>query len=320
MPRLVVLDGYTLNPGDNPWTELERLGDVVVYDRTPPELCVERALGADVILTNKALLGAATLNALRAVAKLRGICVTATGVNVVDVAAARALGVPVCNVPAYAARFVAQHTIALLLELCNAVGLHDRAVREGEWSRAPDFSFWKRSLLELDGLALGIVGYGAIGRHVAEIAAALGMSIAAGSAHGGSAQGGVRRMPLERLFAESDVLSLHCPLTPETERLVRWERLRTMKPSALVINTARGGLIDEADLARALNQGLIAGAAVDVLSVEPPPADQPLLGAKNCIVTPHLGWSSLAARRRLLAVSVENTRAILAGRPQNVVG
>ena len=316
MTRLVVLDGATLNPGDNPWTELETLGTLSVYERTPRELVVERARGADVVFTNKTPLDAAALAALPG---LRGICVLATGVNVVDVGAARALGIPVCNVPAYSARFVAQHTIALLLELCNAVGLHDAAVHAGEWSRSADFSFWKRPLLELDGLALGIVGYGAIGQKVAAIGATLGLRVTAASAHGPASISEVPRAPLERLLAESDVVSLHCPLTPDSERLLRWERLCTMKPSALVINTARGGLIDDLDLQRALNQGVIAGAAVDVLSSEPPPADHPLLTAKNCIITPHLGWSSVAARRRLMSITVENARCLLAGRPIHVV-
>lgn len=316
MTRLVVLDGATLNPGDNPWTELEHLGDLTVYDRTPRELVVERSQGADVIFTNKTLIDAAALAALPG---LRGICVTATGVNVVDVVAARSLGLPVCNVPAYSTRFVAQHTIALLLELCNAVGQHDTAVHAGEWSRCPDFSFWKRSLLELDGLALGIVGYGAIGSQVGAIAAALGMRVTAASAQGQGGGGAVTRAPLERLLAESDVISLHCPLTPENERLLRWERLGTMKRSALVINTARGGLVDDLDLRRALDQGVIAGAAVDVLSTEPPPPDHPLLGARNCIITPHLGWSSLASRRRLLDITIQNARALLAGQPIHVV-
>jgi len=316
MTRLVVLDGATLNPGDNPWTGLEELGKLVVYERTPRELVVERARGADIIFTNKTIVDAAALAALRG---LRGICVLATGVNVVDVGAARSLGIPVCNVPAYSAQFVAQHTIALLLELCNAVGLHDAAVRAGEWSAAPDFSFWKKSLLELDGLALGIVGYGAIGSRVAAIASALGMRVSAATAHGPGSHAAVTRVPLERLLAESDVISLHCPLTPQTERLLRWARLCTMKPSALVINTARGGLVDDRDLQRALDQGVIAGAAVDVLSSEPPPPDHPLLSAKNCIITPHLGWSSLAARRRLMSITVDNARALLAGQPIHVV-
>ncbi len=315
MPRLVVLDGATLNPGDNPWTGLEALGTLSVYDRTPRELVVDRARGADLVFTNKTPLDAAALAALPG---LRGICVLATGVNVVDVAAARALGIPVCNVPAYSTRFVAQHTIALLLELCNAVGLHDAAVHAGEWSRAPDFSFWKKPLIELDGLALGIVGYGAIGSQVAQIGAAFGMRVSAAGAAAASTTA-IARLPLERLLAESDVVSLHCPLTPETERLLRWERLCTMKPSALVVNTARGGLIDGLDLQRALNQGVIAGAAVDVLSNEPPPADHPLLSAKNCIITPHLGWTSVAARRRLMSITVDNARSLLAGRPIHVV-
>jgi glycerate dehydrogenase len=315
MATLVVLDGYTLDPGDNPWSGLEALGQLIVHDRTPRELVVERAQGADVIFTNKTVLDA---DSLRALPGLRGICVLATGVNVVDVAAARALGLPVCNVPAYGVSSVAQHTIALLLELCNAVGLHAAAVSAGEWSRAPDFSFWKQPLLELEGRTLGIVGWGAIGQRVGAIARALGMQVSASTSYVG-ASGNVNRLPLDQLLAESDVVSLHCPLDQSTERLVRWERLCSMKRGALLLNTARGGLVDEAELRRALDEGVIGGAALDVLSREPPPADHPLLGAKNCIITPHLGWSSLAARQRLTSVTVANARAILDGRPINVV-
>jgi glycerate dehydrogenase len=318
MVRIVVLDGYTLNPGDNPWGPLEALGELTVYDRSPDELVIERAAGADIVLTNKTRLDRAALAQLPG---LSGICVLATGVNVVDVQAARERGVPVCNVPAYSTASVAQHAIALLLELANAVGVHDRAVHSSEWVRSPDFSFWKQAALELDGQVLGVVGYGAIGQRVAAIARSMGMMVIAASrsATPARATDEVERRPLDALFREADVVSLHCPLTAETERLVRRERLRTMKPSALLINTARGGLIDEADLASALDHGVIAGAALDVLSCEPPAADNPLLRARNCIITPHIAWTSLAARRRLLEVTVENVRALVAGNPIHVV-
>ncbi len=316
MPSLVVLDGFTLNPGDNPWTELAELGKLTVYDRTPREEIALRANDADVVLTNKTPLDAATLATLP---RLRGIAVLATGYNVVDVAAARARGVVVCNVPAYSTKSVAQHTLALLLELANGVGLHDRLVHAGEWSRSPDFSFWRKSTLELDGLLLGLVGYGAIGREVAPLARALGMRVRASESAAPARAEAIERCPLDELFRTSDVVSLHCPLTPETERLVRRERLVTMKPSALLINTGRGGLIDEPDLAAALNEGVIAGAALDVLSSEPPSPDNPLLSAKNCVITPHIAWTSLAARQRLMSITVENVRALLAGRPINVV-
>ncbi len=319
MARIVVLDGYTLNPGDNPWSPLEALGELTVYDRSPEDLVVERAREADVVLTNKTELGRAVLERLP---NLRGIGVLATGFNVVDVVAARERGIPVFNVPAYSTASAAQHTIALLLELSNAVGAHDRAVHQGEWVAAPDFTFWKQAAVELDGQVLGIVGYGAIGRRVAAIAASLGMVVVAAARAGAPAtsdEDGVERRTLEQLFREADVVSLHCPLTPDTERLVRRERLATMKPSALLVNTARGGLVDESDLATALDSGTISGAALDVLSSEPPRADNPLLRAKNCIITPHIAWTSLAARRRLLEVTAENVRALLAGSPIHVV-
>jgi glycerate dehydrogenase len=319
MTRIVVLDGYTLNPGDNPWGPLEAIGELTVYDRSPDDLIVERAEPADIVLTNKTELGRAVLERLP---NLRGIGVLATGFNVVDVVAARELGIPVCNVPAYSTASAAQHTVALLLELTNAVGVHDHAVHQGEWAAAPDFTFWKRAAVELDGQVLGIVGYGAIGQRVAAIAASLGMLVIAAARAGVTARSteeGVERRTLEQLFREADVVSLHCPLTPATERLVRRERLLTMKPSALLVNTARGGLVDEVDLANALDHGVISGAALDVLSSEPPGAVNPLLRAKNCIITPHIAWTSLAARRRLLEVTAENVRALLAGRPINVV-
>lgn len=318
MTKLVVLDGFTVNPGDNPWDPLAALGSLTVYDRTPDELVVERAAGAEIVLTNKTRLNRAALSQLPG---LRGICVLATGVNVVDLDAARERGIVVCNVPSYSTASVAQHTIALLFELTNAVGLHDQAVHAGEWVRSPDFCFWKQPVSELEGQVLGIVGYGAIGRRVAAIAKNFGMFVIAAKSSRSSHEddGTVERRPLDALFREADVLSLHCPLTPETDRLIRWERLTTMKPSALLINTARGGLIDEADLAAALERRVIAGAALDVLSSEPPKPDNPLLKAPNCIITPHIAWTSLAARRRLLEVTVDNVRALLAGRPIHVV-
>jgi glycerate dehydrogenase len=317
MARIVVLDGHTLSPGDLSWEPLERLGELVVFERTPPELIVERALGADVIVTNKTRLVAETLNALPG---LRGIAVLATGFDMVDAAAARARGIPLCNVPAYSTASVAQHTLALLLELVSHVGLHAAATRAGEWSKNTDFSFWKEPIVELDGLSFGIVGLGAIGRRVAVGARALGMRVlATPSRRLPEPPEGVDYRPLDALFAESDVVSLHCPLRAETERLVRRERLERMRPGALLINTARGALIDEPALAAALETGVIAGAALDVLSVEPPPADHPLLKAPRCVITPHQAWTSRAARARLLATTAENVAGILTGQRQNVV-
>lgn len=316
MPRLVVLDAHTLNPGDNPWTELAALGELITFERSTPEQVVERARGADVVLTNKVPLDAKVLGEL---AGLRGICVLATGVNVVDLGAATALGLPVCNIPAYSTKSTAQHTIALLLELTNRVGMHDRAVHEGAWQRSPDFSFTLAPLTELDGLSLGIVGFGAIGRAVAEIARALGMLIrAAGPARAGDPDY-LERVPLDQLFRVSDVLSLHCPLTDATRGLVNAARLATMRPSALLLNAARGPLVHEAELAEALERGVIAGAALDVLGSEPPDAENPLLRAPRCIITPHHAWATLAARRRAMRITVENVRGILSGAPVNVV-
>jgi len=316
-PRLVVLDAFTFNPGDNPWTELAALGELAVFERSEADEIVPRGLGADIVLTNKTPLSAETLAALP---DLRGICVLATGVNVVDVAAATALGISVCNIPAYSTASTAQHTIALLLELTNHVGKHDRAVHEGAWVAAPDFSFTLAPLTELDGLSLGIVGFGAIGRRVGEIARALGMRVrAAGDARRKSDPEWLERQELTQLFRDSDVVSLHCPLSEQTRGLVDARRLASMKPSALFINAGRGLLVNEADLADALERGVIAGAALDVLSTEPPAADNPLLSAPRCIITPHNAWCSLAARRRALQITVENVRGIWQGTPQNLV-
>lgn len=317
MTRIVVLDGYTLNPGDNPWSELSQLGELEVFDRSPNDAVVARARGADVVLTNKTPLTAATLAALPG---LRGICVLATGVNVVDVVAAASRGISVCNVPAYSTASTAQHTIALLLELVSHVGLHDRAVHAGAWVASPDFSFTLAPPTELEGLRLGIIGFGAIGRRVAEIARSLGMWIlAAGDERRPSDPEWLTRCPLPELLPSADIVSLHCPLTEATRELIDAVRLSSMKPSALLINAGRGGLVHERDLADALERGVIAGAAVDVLSTEPPKPDNPLLRAPRCIVTPHIAWTSLAARRRAMQVSVENVRRILKGSPQNLV-
>jgi glycerate dehydrogenase len=316
--RIVVLDGYTLNPGDNPWDGLARLGDLAVHDRTPPAQVVERAAGAEILLTNKTVLDAAALAQLPA---LRCIAVLATGYNVVDIAAARTHGVVVSNVPEYGSGDVAQHTLALLLELCHRVGDHQRAVQAGDWSRAPDFSFWLTPPRSLDGQTLGIVGYGRIGRRVATLGRVLGMRILASSrlqrSSGGEPPDAFRTIP--DLFAEADVISLHCPLTDDNARFVDAELLARVRPHTLLINTARGGLIDEPALAAALNEGRLGGAGLDVLSREPPPPDHPLLTARNCIISPHIAWASLASRRRLMAAAVANVRAFLAGKPVNVV-
>jgi glycerate dehydrogenase len=312
--HIVILDGLTTNPGDISWTPVERLGTLVVHDRTSPAEIVARAAGAEAVLTNKTVLGAAEFAALPT---LRYVGVLATGTNVVDVAAARARGVTVTNVPEYSTPNVVQATFALLLELTNRVGHHDATVRAGRWSVCPDFCYWDGELVELAGLTLGIVGHGRIGRGVAAVARAFGMRVL----HAGrTAADHPERVDLDTLFRESDVVSLHCPLTPENRGMVDARRLGLMKPTALLINTARGPLVNEADLAAALHAGTIAGAGLDVLSVEPPPATNPLLAAPNCVITPHVAWATRNARRRLVATAAENLAAFVAGRPQNVVG
>jgi glycerate dehydrogenase len=315
--KIVVLDGYTLNPGDLDWTPLKSWGDVTLHDRTALAEIIPRALGAEVILTNKTPLDHTTLQHLPG---LRYVGVLATGYNVVDAKAARDLGVVVTNVPSYGTRSVAQHVMALLLELTQHTGSHAVAVRGGQWTTCPDFCFWDHPLVELDGLTLGVVGFGRIGQATAALAAAFGMSVIATTRQGAADPApGVRGVDLETLLAESDVVSLHCPLTPATTGLINASRLARMKPTAFLINTSRGGLVDEADLATALNRGQLAGAGLDVLSVEPPTPDNPLLTAKNCLITPHIAWATHAARGRLLDVAVKNVAAFIRGQPVNVV-
>ena len=315
--KIVVLDGFTMNPGDMEWRTLAALGELTVYERTPADLIVPRTAGATVVLTNKTPLGAETI---RALPELRFIGVLATGYNVVDLAAARARGIPVSNVPAYSTRSVQQMTFALLLELTQKCGAHDRAVKEGEWSRCGDFMFQFGPLVELDGLTFGVMGFGTIGRAVAQTARSFGMRVVTASrTRPAELPEGVEWVTVEELFRLSDVVSLHCPLTPETQKIVCDRTLAWMKPTALLINTGRGGLVDEAALARALNDGRLAGAGVDVLSTEPPEPSNPLLKAKNCVITPHCAWATRAARQRLLDITVANVKAFQAGHPINVV-
>ncbi len=316
--KIVVLDGYTLNPGDLSWDSLRKLGAVTIHDRTPEHLVVERAADAEVVLTNKTPLSASTLKQLP---RLEYIGVLATGYNIVDVAEAGRIGITVTNIPTYGTASVAQFAIALLLELCHHVGLHADAVRRGEWSRSPDWSFWRTPLVELAGKTMGIIGFGRIGRQTAAIAAALGMQVLAHDTVMPDAPQSPawRWADLDELLQTSDVISLHCPLFPETQGMINTRRLGQMKKSALLINTSRGPLIIDSDLADALNAGVIAGAALDVLSVEPPAESNPLLSARNCIVTPHMAWATREARARLLDSAVENLRAFLERKPQNTV-
>jgi len=316
-PRIIILDGQTLNPGDLSWAPLEALGDCQVYPRTSPGEMRSRIGDAAVAITNKAPFDRDLIPSLP---ELKYIGVTATGYNIIDMDAARQCGVTVTNVPAYSTMSVAQTVFAHLLAHTHHVEAHTSSVTVGDWVACPDFGYRNFPLIELDGLTLGIIGFGQIGRAVARIGAAFGMTVIAHTrTPPKDSQPGVRFVERDAVFRESDVLTLHCPLTSETEGLVSAGRLKLMKPSAIVINTSRGGLVDEAALAGALNSRRIAGAGVDVLSTEPPQADNPLLSAKNITITPHLAWATQAARQRLLNTVAENLQAFLNGRPQNVV-
>lgn len=313
--KIVIIDGYTLNPGDLSWDGIEGFGQVTLYDRTPDALVQDRCKDADIILTNKVPISADTI---KAATGLKLICVTATGFNIVDIEAARKRNIPVCNIPGYGTASVAQHTFALLLELTNHVGLNSTSVKEGMWGKSPDFCYTKASLTELNEKTFGIVGFGKIGEQVATIAKAFGMNVIYYSKtkkNTASAQ----YVDLQTLFSSSDVISLHCPLTKDNDQFVNHELLTRTKKSALFINTSRGQLINEKDLAQALNAGQLAGAALDVLSKEPPAHSNPLLHAKNCLITPHNAWMSLEARTRMLAITKKNIEGFLAQKPVNLV-
>lgn len=317
-PTLVVLDGYTLNPGDLSWGALAALGNLTVHERTPSEHIVARAAPAHIVLTNKTPLTAETLAQLPA---LRYIGVLATGYNVVDVQAAAQQGIMVTNIPAYGTKSVAQLIIAQLLAFCHRVEHHSNGVIAGRWSQADDWCYWDTPQMELDGKTLGVIGFGRIGQQVGRIASALGMRVQADdhSQRDLSDIPGFRRVTRDELFKTSDVISLNCPLTPDTAGLINQETLALMQPHAILLNASRGGLVVEQDLANALNAGRIAAAGLDVLSSEPPAPDNPLLSAKNVIITPHMAWATREARQRLMSVAVANVRAFLAGEPQNVI-
>lgn len=318
--KIVVLDGYTENPGDLSWEGFEKLGELTVYDRTSFQNgnaeVIQRAKGAQVVFLNKTPLSGETIAALQP--ELRYVGVLATGFNVVDVAAARKYGVLVSNIPTYATAAVAQFAMALLLELCHHVGDHSRAVKAGEWSRCPDFCFWNTPLIELAGKTFGVIGYGRIGQATAKLAAAFGMRVLAYDDKA-PAREPAQKVSLPALLQESDVISLHCPLLPETTHLINRTTIAQMKTGVLFINTSRGPLVDEEALLEGLRSGKIAGAGLDVLSVEPPQQDNPLLQQENCLVTPHIAWAPKESRRRLMEIAVENLRTYLAGTPQNLV-
>ena len=315
--KIVVIDGYTLNPGDLNWDELRALGECEIYERSTDEELLSRSTAAEILLTNKMEVRSRHMERLP---KLRYIGVTATGYNIVDVVAARERGIVVTNVPAYGTASVAQMTFALLLELCHRTGHHAQTVSDGRWAKSPDFCYWDYPLVELDGLIMGIIGLGRIGQTVARLAQAFGMKIVAtGRSKPKDLPASIAWFDLETLLRTSDVVSLHCPLTTETKQMINTERLKLMKPTAFLLNTSRGPLIDETALAAALQAGQIAGAGLDVLSVEPPAADNPLYQAPNCFITPHISWATRAARSRLMRVAVENVAAFIGGKPQNVV-
>lgn len=316
--KIVVLDGYTLNPGDLNWSGLEKLGDLTVYHRTTPEQIAERLAGAEIVFTNKTPL---TREHFAANPHIRFIGVLATGYNVVDITAARERGIPVCNIPTYGTMAVAQFAAALLLELCHHVGRHAESVRAGDWAGGQDFCYWLNPLIELDGKTLGIVGFGRIGQAFGRIAQAFGMNIVAVDDYPNRQleSSTLRYVSLDELYAAADVISLHCPLFENNKGMIDKTAIGKMKPGMLIINTSRGPLINEADLAEALQSGHVAGAAMDVLSSEPPAPNNPLLSAPNCFVTPHIAWATKEARTRLMNIAVDNLTAFLKGTPQNVV-
>jgi glycerate dehydrogenase len=315
--KIVLLDGHVLNPGDLDWDPLTALGPCEIFPRTPPEEVLGRAGSAEIVLINKVELRGATLARLP---RLKYIGVLATGYDCVDVPAARQRGIVVTNVPTYGTASVAQMVFAHVLNFTQHVGAHARGVAAGRWTGSRDWCYWEHPLVELAGLTMGIAGFGRIGQATARVALAFGMEVLAYDVSPLRALERVQAVDLETLFRRSDVLSLHCPLTPETRQLINADRLAWMKPTALLVNTSRGGLVDERALAAALDAGRIAGAGLDVLSVEPPPADHPLLAAKNCWITPHIAWATRSARQRLLQTVADNIRCFMEGRPQNVVG
>jgi glycerate dehydrogenase len=315
--NIVILDGYTLNPGDLDWSPIETLGDTTFYDRSFPGEIIERSKDAEVVLVNKVVLNDAILSQLP---KLKYIGVCATGYNNIDISSTNKHGITVTNVKAYGPASVAQHTFALLLALVNRIETHSQSVFKGEWSSSADFAYWKTPLVELAGKTIGLIGLGDIGLQVAQIALAFGMKVIAFRKNPENTNNpAIKMVSLDTLFKESDVISLHCPLNEETKNIIRKENLLLMKPSAFLLNTGRGPLINEDDLAQALEEKIIAGAGLDVLSSEPPEVTNPLLSAPNCVITPHIAWASFEARKRLLQMVADNLDAYVSGKPKNVV-
>lgn len=316
--KIVILDGYALNPGDLSWDSLRQLGELTVYDRTPADKVVDRAKGAEVVITNKTPIGK---NEIDQLSSLKYIGVIATGYNIIDIEAAKKKGILVTNIPGYSTASVVQLTFALILELCLHVQRHSDSVMDGKWARSLDFSFWDYPLVELSGKTMGIIGFGGIGQAVADVATAFGMNVIGNSRTqtDQSSRKNFRWVSIPELLKSSDVISIHCPLTADTQGLINAENLKLMKGSAFLINTARGPIIVDQDLANALNEDIIAGAGIDVLSVEPPSKDNPLFNAKNCIITPHIAWATLEARTRLMGIATHNLTSFIKGEPINIV-
>jgi len=315
--KIVILDGYTLNPGDLSWEGLSELGELTVYDRTPPELVIERIGDSELIFTNKTKLPAEILEKLP---NLKFIGVLATGYDVVDVKYANEKGIVVCNIPTYGTNGVAEMTFALILSLYRNVGVNSSAVKDGEWVNNPDFCFWKTNLSELYGKTMGFIGFGKIGQTAAKIANAFDMKVIAYDKYCNNIPDYAKVVTdINEIFKNADIVSLHCPLTDETREIVNKESLSLMKKTAVIINTARGPLINEKDLAEALNNSVISGAGVDVLSIEPVKEENPLLNAENCIITPHIAWAATESRQRLLNIAIDNLKAFLDGQPINRV-
>lgn len=315
--NIVILDGYAANPGDISWEGIKTLGECTIYDRTAPEEVLERSTGAEVILTNKVII---TADHMAALPELKYIGVLATGYNIIDTAAAKEHGIIVTNIPAYSTSSVAQMVFAHILNITQQVQHHSEEVRKGRWTNSEDFCFWDTPLMELRDKKIGLVGLGNTGYTTARVAIGFGMQVyALTSKSHFQLPPEIKKMALDQLFSECDIVSLHCPLTPDTRELVNARRLALMKPNAILINTGRGPLVNEQDLADALNSGKIYAAGVDVLSTEPPRADNPLLTARNCYITPHIAWATLEARQRLMNIAISNLQAYIAGKPENVV-
>lgn len=316
--KIVILDGYTENPGDLSWSEFEKYGDLTVYDRTPAELIVSRIGDAEIVYTNKTPVSRETLNACP---NIRFIGVLATGYNVVDTAAAKEKSIIVTNIPTYGTASVAQFAIALLLEICHHIGAHSDAVHAGRWTNCQDWCFWDYPLIELEGKTMGIIGYGRIGRATGRIAQALGMKVLAFDEYQDKSieSDTMKFVSLDELLENSDIITLHCPLFPSTKEIIRKETIAKMKDNVIIINNSRGPLINERDLAEALASGKVAGAAVDVVSAEPMPADCPLVNAPNCIITPHISWAPKESRQRLMDIAIANLKSFVEGSPVNVV-